>query len=105
MPKFIEFVQREDCPRLQFEAAWCITNIASGDHEHTQVLLEKGALDVLVGMLRSKNLDVVEQAIWALGNIAGDTTENRNLVLNAGGCEPIAQLLDAYLNNQHLHFS
>lgn len=99
VPKFVQFVQHDNQPKLQFEAAWCLTNIASGEHEHVQVLLEKGALEVLVKLLHSQNIEVIEQAIWALGNIAGDSATNRKLVLNAGACQPIANLLSNLLDN------
>ncbi len=49
-----------------------MTNIASGDSEHVQILIEKGAVQILAQLLLSDRAEVVEQAIWGLGNIAGD---------------------------------
>ena len=40
-----------------------MTNLASGEHEHVQVLCDKGAVEVLVILLRSQHIEVVEQAI------------------------------------------
>jgi hypothetical protein len=34
VPRFIALLSREDLPKLQFEAAWCLTNVASGTYEH-----------------------------------------------------------------------
>ena len=39
-------------------------------------------LPKFVKLLRSPNQDVCEQAVWALGNIAGDSPELRDTVLN-----------------------
>lgn len=73
--------------KIQFEAAWALTNVAST--EYTRLVVENGALPYLVQLLVSSNPDVREQSAWCLGNIAGDATDLRDLVLEAGAMQPI----------------
>ncbi|POM76876.1 Importin alpha-2 subunit [Phytophthora palmivora] len=93
VPLLVEFLKQHDRPEMQFEAAWALTNIASGTTEHTEVVIRCGAVELLCALLFSSNEDVCEQAVWALGNISGDSPQCRDLVLNAGAVMPLLAVL------------
>eukprot|EP01083_Nonionella_stella_P016876 47118_1 len=82
VPRLIQFLRWNDCPQLQFEALWIITNIASSDKaEYTAHIVRNGAIPAFIDILSIPNYALQEQCVWALGNIAGDCIEIRNMVL------------------------
>lgn len=45
-------------------------------------------------LLSSPHVEVVEQVIWGIGNIAGDSPLTRDSVIASGALDKIASILD-----------
>ena len=69
----------------------CLTNIASSWSRHTEKIL--GATPQLITCLSAPNPALQEQALWALGNIAGDSADFRAMLHANGALLPIFRLL------------
>jgi len=98
VPRLVEFLRIPEDHSLQLEAAWALTNIASGSSDHVCRLIELGAVHHFVQLLQSTDSEEVrEQAIRALVNIAGDGSRGRDEVLRQGVLRILLRMFNSEL--------
>ena len=51
LPDFLRLLASHPDAVIQFEAAWCLTNVAADDSEMTRAVMDVGALPVLSSMI------------------------------------------------------
>ena len=90
--------------QFQFEAAWCITNLATGDHEDTMKVLKASAV-YLITYLSGQNVQLQDQCAWALGNFSGDSQECRDILRAQGIITPMVNLLKVFTFRQPITHS
>ena len=91
IPKIISFMygngngNNELIQELQFESAWILTNIAASSTQLVHQIVQNNVIEAFVYLFRHTDVpDIADQAIWGLGNIAGDNKTFRDRILNTG---------------------
>jgi len=100
--KLLDFLDSKFPIELRFESLWCLINIATGTEMQVQSLTEKGAVPIFIKLLQDEHTQIRDQAIWALGNIAGENSKYRDLVINCGVFEAILQLFKNATDLPHI---
>lgn len=109
VPRFVELLSSSNilyshadektAKQIRTEAAWALTNIASGNTEQTQTILDYGAIPLFADMLRENDEDIVDQAAWAFGNISGDSEKMRDASINCDALKIIICLIKVLVSN------
>ena len=80
--KLFEFASNKNQPHLQLEANWILTNLCSLGSRHNIInLVNKGIIDIFINTLNSDYSQIVEQAVWGLGNLSGDNINVKTIIL------------------------
>ena len=99
VPKVIGYMTYIDYPDHQLEATWVMTNIISGDTEPTVKVLDNTPLiSHCIQLLSTKNRKVRDQAIWCLGNVAGEGKKYKNILLDNAVLPIIVKILDGEIS-------
>jgi importin subunit alpha-6/7 len=82
IPKLVGLSTSVNYPDLQYETLWTLSNIAAGESKHTNHVATHNNINVFVKLLESQEIKVRDHAILVLGNIAGDSSEFRKIIMN-----------------------
>ena len=83
VPLLIRLAKDTSELHLRLEATWCLANLVSGSTQQTLGLINKNIIGLFEEILDDKYNQIVEQAIWGLGNIIGDSVDLRQLVVKS----------------------
>ena len=90
--KVLSFIQQDEYPQLKLESLWIVSNFFSGTAEYTAILYEK-AIPLLIDCLENRELEIVNNAIWALSNLSCDSVVYRDILLMKGVMGKMVSLL------------
>ncbi|KAB7497929.1 Importin subunit alpha-3 [Armadillidium nasatum] len=80
LPILVKCLEKETLPSLQFEAAWALTNIASGTSRQTQAVVQSVKM-------------FVNKQYGRFGNIIGDGPQLRDYVISLGIVDPLLSFI------------
>ena len=67
--------------------------MAAGSSQEVQLLIDLGVVQHFIQLLRtSSNIFVLDNVVWCLGNIAGDSDTIRNWMIDEGSVEAFVSL-------------
>ena len=86
-------------PEFQYEALWCLTNIASGTSDQANTIIVKGGLNQIISLVDSPIEELQNQAVWTIGNLAGDSSKSREQIIQQKGFEKIINVFSSTQRN------
>ena len=94
VPLLMELAKDTSELHLRMEATWCLANLVSGTSQQTVTLINKNIIPLFESILDDEYPQIVEQAIWGLGNIIGDSVELREMVVRSNVIQKLISILN-----------
>ncbi|XP_066914725.1 uncharacterized protein [Clytia hemisphaerica] len=79
---------------LQLEAVWCLTNITANENQNIETFV-KATSAYLITFLKSGSVLLQDQSAWALGNMAADSHNIREILKAQGIVKPLTELVES----------
>jgi len=88
-------------PEFQYEALWCLTNIATGTSDQANSIVVKGGIDKIIKLMDSSIEELKIQATWIIGNLASDCQKIRDSLIREKAFDKLITIL-ASTNDKQL---
>ena len=92
-PRLMELLNEKYATLTRYEASWCLSLIANGNDSVIKLMIENDIISLLLKQLKDEYGALSDQAVWMLGNIGGENTVYRNLVISAGALPILGSIL------------
>lgn len=94
VPELIQLLK--DSPaEFQYEALWCLTNIATGTTDQSNSIVVKGGIPSIMVLMDSNIEELKNQAVWTIGNLASDSQKIRDLLIKEKAFDKILIILQS----------
>jgi len=80
-------------PEFQYEALWCLTNIATGTSDQANSIVVKGGIPKILKLMDSPIEELKIQATWIIGNLASDCQKIRDSLIKDKAFDKLITIL------------
>lgn len=99
IPELIQLLDNSPS-EFQYEALWCLTNIATGTTDQANNIVVKGGIPKILKLLDSQIEEIKVQATWLLGNLASDCSKIRDTLIKEKAFDKLLTILARTDNEQ-----
>jgi len=98
IPHLIKCLNDNDNQDILMEAVNAVSVLSGCDIQFTRSLVDNGAVDPLIRMLGSPSWKISDNAVFSLGNIAGENDEFRDKLLDRGVFPEVVKMIEILLD-------
>jgi len=91
--KLIELLEYVNNKEIVYEILWSITNLAAYPQKNGINLVGKGVIPRLAELIKSGDVKIVNQAVWALGNLSCDGEPTITEIIQTGAIDNLMSIL------------
>jgi hypothetical protein len=99
VPELISLLDNSPA-EFQYEALWCLTNIATGTSDQANNIVVKGGIPKIIKLLDSSIEELKIQSTWLLGNLSSDCLKIRDTLIKEKAFDKLVTIIFSTTNPQ-----